>query len=141
MWLKVTIYSTYGQNFAPKLVCLGFRVQTTCKKNLDMISWKLQIFFKYLTFGGNFFVFKRIKKERNDYQKLDIRKKSTIFKISSPNFLCKLSTSYNSIIAILSDFKRLFPSPSIVILTSAFWRDFFCKFPFFGNCNFLRFEL
>ena len=44
-------------------------------------------------FRGNFFVFKESKKERNDYQKLDIRKKSTIFKISSPNFLCKLSTS------------------------------------------------
>ena len=61
-----------------------------------MISWKLQIFLLCLTFGGIFFVFKRIKKERNDHQKLDIRKKSTIFKISFQNFLCKLSTPKNS---------------------------------------------
>ena len=31
-------------------------------------------------------------KNQKKREKLDIRKKSTIFKISSPNFLCKLST-------------------------------------------------
>ena len=97
----MVIYSPYSRHFPSKLVCLGFWVQTTCKKNLEMISWKLQIFFWYLTFGGNFFVFKKMKKERNDYQKLDIRKKSTILKISSPNFLCKLSAPKNPSTPIL----------------------------------------
>ena len=74
---------------------LGFLgVDNLHKKFRDDIL-KIADFFIMSNFWWYFFVFKRIKKERNDHQKLDIRKKSTIFKISFQNFLCKLSTPRN----------------------------------------------
>ena len=76
-------------------------VENLHKKFGDDLS-KIVDFFLLSNFWWSFLCFlKNQKKEKNDHQKLDIKKKSTIFEISTPNFLCKFSIPKNPSIPIL----------------------------------------
>ena len=58
-----------------------------------------------------------IKKQNSDLQKLDIRKKSTIFEIEPPNFCCKLSIPKNPSIPNLEvKFSRLLKKTFLFVL-------------------------
>ena len=74
-------------------------------KKMQKKNWRWYLehcrFFSNMWLLVVFFCLKRIKKGRNDNQKLHIRIKSSNFKISSPNFLCKFFMQKNSSILIL----------------------------------------
>ena len=70
------------------------------KKFGDDIS-KIVDFLKMFYFWWSFLCFLKEKKKKNHHQKLDIRKKSKIFEISTTNSLCKFSIPKNLSIPIL----------------------------------------
>ena len=80
---------------------LGFRGVDNLHKKFWNDILKIVDFFLMSNFWWSFLSFLILLKTKKYHQKLDIIKKSAIFKISSLNFLCKLSTPKNPSTSIL----------------------------------------
>ena len=99
---KTEIFFNKWPLFCSKIGMLRFLGIENLHKKFGVDISKIVDFFLMSNFWWSFFsFFLFFKKQRNDHQKLDNRKKSTIFERSSPNFLCKFSTPKNNNILIL----------------------------------------